>query len=98
MRPGSSQRAVKVARMTARAVSPATGWAAMSRSGKKLMITSAIAVSEPRSPARGTIRRIVPPIVAQPSLKIPDAMMRVIPRNHACRAASSGESPRPVAA
>ena len=62
------------------------------------MITSAIAVSEPSSPARGTTSRTQPLTSAQASLKTPEARSIAIPRNQACCAAASGSSPRPVAA
>ena len=59
------------------------------------MIASAIAASEPSSPARGTSLRTQPLIGAQASLKIPEASSMVSPRNHACRAAASGSQPPP---
>ena len=62
------------------------------------MIASAIAVSEPSSPARGTRLRTRPQIGAQASLKIPEASSIVSPKNHACRAAASAARPRPSAA
>ena len=60
------------------------------------MSTSAIAVSDPSNPALGTTSRTHPLNRAQASLKIPDARSIAIPRNHACCAAASGESPPPV--
>ena len=57
------------------------------------MIASAIAVSEPSSPARGTRLRTQPQTGAQASLKIPEASSIVSPSNHACRAAAAGAGP-----
>ena len=62
------------------------------------MMTSAIATSEPSSPALGTMRRIAPLTVAQTSLKTPEARIMAIPTNQACRAAESGSRPRALAA
>ena len=57
---GQPPCAVSVARMTISDANPATGWPAMSSSGRKLISTRAIAASDPSSPARGTSRRTQP--------------------------------------
>ncbi len=84
--------------MIASETKPATGKAAMSSRGRKLMIARAIDASEPSSPARGTSARKRPLIGAQASLKMPEASSMVIPRNQACWAAASAARPRPSAA
>ena len=66
----------------------------MSSNGKKLMIASAMAVSEPSRPALGTRSRTQPLNTAQTSLKIPEANSMATPRNQACSAAASGLNPR----
>lgn len=57
------------------------------------MMTSAIAVSDPSSPARGNDRRISPQRGAQASLNAPEARIIAIPRYHACLAAAAGSRP-----
>ena len=55
----------------------------MSSNGRKLISTSAIAASDPSSPARGTLFLIQPENGAHASLKIPDARSIVMPKNQA---------------
>ena len=70
----------------------------MSRNGRKLINTRAIAVNDPSNPARGTSLLIHPLTGAQQSLKIPEASSIDMPMNQACRAADFRLEPRREAA
>ncbi len=82
-------RPISVLKMIANATSPTIGVWSTSTRGRKLINTRAIAVSEPSSPARGTIRRIQPEPAAQASLNRPLSKIAQMPMCHVWRAASS---------